>query len=504
MGVLIGIDLGTEGARVGVFDESGTELASAVRGYETRTPVAGWAEQDPQAWWDAITLATREALDMAGRRDVAGLALATMSSTVVACRADGTPLRPAILWMDARAWCEALSTRGLSHPVMRYSGGADAAEWLVPKAMWLARNEPEVYRQADRIVEALDWLVFRLTGTWASSQMQATCKSNYDPLARRYHPSLFEDMGIEGALGKFPESVLPVGAPIAEVTREAAEQLGISGRPLVAQGGIDAHIAMLATGRPEPGHIFTIAGTSNVLLALTAQEQAVPGIWGPYPEALIPGTWLLEGGQVSSGSVLRWVTRKLLGLDDRQAAALVVGAAKVPPGANSLLVLDYWMGNRTPYRDERLRGVVAGLSLSHTPEDVYRAAVESICYGTRNILQTYTDAGVGADRITVSGGVRHNPLWLQLTADVLGRPYEFAPAANLTTVAGAVCAATALGHGPDLASCSRTFAVSTRTIEPDLTAKSVYDERFALYREATAAFTGVLHKLSSSAAAVAP
>jgi sugar (pentulose or hexulose) kinase len=135
---------------------------------------------------------------------------------------------------------------------------------------------------------------------------------------------------------------------------------------------------------------------------------------------------------------------------------------------------------------------------------VYRAAVESICYGTRNILQIYTDAGVGADRITVSGGVRHNPLWLQLTADVLGRPYEFAPAANLTTVAGAVCAATALGHGPDLASCSRTFAVSTRTIEPDLTAKSVYDERFALYREATAAFTGVLHKLSSSAAAVAP
>src|SRR6478735_12648779 len=175
MGILLSIDLGTEGARVGAFTEDGRALGTAHRPYQTRFPSPGWAEHDPRDWWAAITAATRQLLSSDECRragEVVAIAAATTASTVAVLDAAGEPLRPAILWMDCRSGAESERTAQLApdHPILEWSGGSDAAEWLVPKAMWLRKHDPDAYRSAARIVEAVDYITFRLTGEWTGSQ----------------------------------------------------------------------------------------------------------------------------------------------------------------------------------------------------------------------------------------------------------------------------------------------------------------------------------------------
>ncbi|SEG74569.1 FGGY-family pentulose kinase [Thermomonospora echinospora] len=505
MSALLGIDLGTEGARVAVFTGDGTVLGTGRHGYPTRYPRPGWAEQDPEDWWRAVVRATRAALTEAGDPEVAGVAVATTASTVVACDDAGRPLRPAILWMDGRAGAESELTGRTGHEVLRYSGGSDAVEWLVPKAMWLARHERRTYERAARIVEAVDYLTWRLTGTWTATRMNAVCKSNHDPRGTGYPAELYALLGVPDLVKKLPPTVLPVGAVAGEATDAARAELGLRGRPAVAVGGIDAHLSLLATGGLAPGRLSVVCGTSNAFVAEIDEPVFTPAIWGPYPDALRTGYWLVEGGQVSAGSVLRWMSEDLLGYTRERLPELCEEAGRVGPGEHGLTVLDYFMGNRTPLRDPGLRGAVLGLTLGTTPAQLYRAAVEGVAYGTRQVLESFLDAGVPVEEIYVSGGIRHNPLWLQTTADVLGRPLRLVgrpdgaggAGDNLTLRACAVIAATAVGAQPDLATAAAAFTPVTTLVEPSAQAghTAAYDEGYALYRQATQDTREVSHRL---------
>ncbi|MEV5712077.1 FGGY-family carbohydrate kinase [Actinoallomurus sp. NPDC052274] len=494
MTALLAIDLGTEGARVAVFDADGRVLGTGEHGYPTRYPRPGWAEQDPDDWWRAIVVAARTALTTAGDPEVTGVGLATTASTVVMLDEAGRPLRPAILWMDSRAGAESDLTAGTGHEVLRYAGGADAVEWLVPKAMWLARNEPETYGSAARIVEAVDYLTWRLTGTWTGSRMNACCKANHVARGEGYPAGLYELLGVPDLAKKLPPVVLPVGAPAGEVTREASAELGLRGRPVVAVGGIDAHMSLLATGGLSPGRLSMVCGTSNAFVAEIEDPVFTPAIWGPYPDALRDGFWLVEGGQVSAGAVLRWVCEDILGGTRERLPELLAEAEGVHPGEHGLVVLDYFMGNRTPLRDPRLRGAVLGLTLGTTPAQLYRAAVEGVAYGTRQVLDSFLDAGVPVEDIYVSGGIRRNPLWLRVTADVLGRPLRLVAGDNLTLRACAVIAAAVTDEHPDLAAAAAAFTPVTTLIEPS--PADAYDEGYALYRQATEATRDLAHALS--------
>lgn len=504
MAVLLAIDLGTEGARVGAFDADGRPLATAHSGYRTTYPRPGWAEQDPREWWAATVTATREVLAndttiAAGR--VEGIAAATTASTVAVLDANARPARPALLWMDARASAEAEATGGFAptHPVLRWSGGVDAVEWLVPKAMWLASHEPEIYRQSHRIVEALDYLTYRLTGTWVASRMNATCKWNYDPLTGCLPEKLYADLGVPDLATKLPSDIRPVGSPAGQLGDEAARELGITGRPVVATGGIDAHISLLGCGAPSPGLVSVVAGTSTVFVTETPEPIHTPTIWGPYPHALRDGQWLIEGGQVSSGSVLRWMAEDVLGRPRSGLAALVADARAVVPADHGLLMLDYFMGNRTPHRDARLRGTILGLTLASTPAQLYRAAVEAVAYGTRSVLDSFVDAGIPVDRVVLSGGIRHNPLWLAITSEVLERRLEVVESDNLTLRAGAVAASAAAGWHPNLETAAKAFGSPTRTVDHTGAHATAYREGYARYRAATELLRPVLHELSDIA-----
>ena len=498
MGLLLSLDLGTEGARAGAFITDGAALGSVHRPYPTTFPRAGWAEQDPRDWWTAIVDATQALLattDCRSAGPVVAIASATTASTVAVVDAAGVPLRPALLWMDSRASPQAQRTAGFAdaHPILAWSGGSDASEWLAPKAMWLKEHEPETFDRAARIVEAIDYLTFRLTGRWVGSQLNAVCKYNFDSLAGRFPTELYADLGIADLVDKLPDQILPVGSVAGPLAAGAAAELGISAGTPVGVGGIDAHVSLLACGAAE-GVVSLVSGTSSAIVAEVDEPVVTAEVWGPYPHALRTSKWLVEGGQVTSGSVLKWAGENIMGVARADLAALVAGAAAVDPGAHGLRALDTFMGNRTPYRDARLRGAVVGLTLGTTREELYRAAVEAVACGTRGVIDSFMRAGVCCDRLVFSGGIEKNALWQQVTVDVLGREAEIVDGDNLTLRACAVIAATAAGLVRDLHEGAAAYAPPTRTLTPDLDRREVYQQTYDDYVGLLSALTPLMHE----------
>lgn len=497
MARVLSFDFGTGGVRAGVYCSDELRMVSSAEAtYDTHYPRKGWAEQDCSQWLAAMVDAGRSAVAMAESPDIAAICVATTASTVAFCRQDGEPVRPAILWMDARASAEARATEAIDHAVMAYCGGGDAAEWLVPKAMWLARHEPDRYRQADVICEALDFVNYHLTGQWVGSRMNAACKWNYDSLVGAFVPEIYASLGIAELSDKLPGRIVPVGAPIAQASGPLLARMGITGQPLVAQGGIDAHIGMLGANTVNPGSMLIIGGTSNVHLAQLSAMSDMSGFWGPYPNALMDGLWLVEAGQVSTGSILSWLAETVFGLDDTGHRRLMDDVLAADSPEHGLLTLDYWMGNRTPYRDADLRGALLGLSLGHTRADIYASAVDAVALGSANVVAVLAERGIEPDRIVMAGGICRNPLWLQATIDALGRPVGVAREDNLSLLGCAVCSATALGLFDDLATAARALAAPTRRVEPRPSRTEWYRSSLALYRQATEALTPVMHALA--------
>lgn len=265
---------------------------------------------------------------------------------------------------------------------------------------------------------------------------------------------------------------------------------------MVAQGGIDAHIGMLGADVVAPGRMLFIGGTSVVQLTQLGGQADVTGFWGPYPNALTDGHWLVECGQVSAGSVMAWLAGTIFGLDGAGHAALIAEVAATPARAEGLLALDYWMGNRTPYRDGALRGALMGLTLGHGRADIYASVVDAVALGSANVLACLDERQVPIDRVVMAGGIVKNAAWLQATVDALARPVHVAREDNLSLVGAAVAAATAVGLYPSLAAAAKACATPTREIAPNPARSAYFARTLPLYREATEALTPVLHALS--------
>jgi sugar (pentulose or hexulose) kinase len=476
-------DGGTESLRARIYDQRGECLGSQAIPYETHF-APGRAEQNPADWWTNFVTASRGAIAAAGI-DPAGIeaiTYATTCCTVVALDENGEALRPALLWMDVRAHAEAAAVLATGDPALALNGngqGPVSAEWMIPKALWLKRNEPDIFARAHRICEYQDYLTHKLTGEWAASLDNAGLRWHYRSRDGGWALGLLEKLGLEDLEAKWPPRVVAPGAVIGTLTAAAAETLGLRQSVKVVQGGADALIGMIGLGVHKPGQLAMITGSSHLQFGVTTAPLSAPGVWGAYADIVYPDRWIVEGGQTSTGSIINWLSRLTGGPLD--FPTLTAKAAALEPGCEGLLVQDHFQGNRTPHTDPLSRGAIVGLTLAHEPHHIFRAIMEGIGFGTRAILDAFDKAGYLGKEMTVGGGAAASELWLQIHADTSGLPVRVPRSPDAPSTGSAVLAGVGAGHFASIDDGIAAMVRPGHTIDPIPANVARYQEIYPRY-----------------------
>lgn len=494
MDCVLGIDMGTGGARVGIFDLKGKPIVFCGEDYPLYTPATGQAEQDPAEWWEAICKASRRAVAESGidPHCIRGMSVDTTCCTVLLSGDDMVPLRRAILWMDVRASAQAKRIYESGHDALKLCGyGMVSAEWLPCKALWLKEHEPELYHRATRFYECTDWLMYRLTGAYTASINCAAARWFYNAAEGGYPVDFYRQIGLEDLTEKLPERVLSMGELAGRLSAEAAEQMGLVPGIPVGEGGADAFVGVIGLNAVQPGKLTLITGSSHLHVAQVRKPIHSRGMWGSYPDCIVPGLQMVEGGQTSTGSIIEWFVKNLCGSVKEQAAEegcsvydiLNREAEKLPVGAEGVMALDFFQGNRTPYVDPDIRGMFYGLSLGHTPAHMYRAIIESICYGTEAILERFRAAGFRPDSIIISGGAVKSRFWMQTHADVCNLPIVVPEVTEGPCLGSAILGAVAGGVYPDVQTAADAMTSVAYRVEPDAQRHEEYRFYFEKYKE---------------------
>ena len=483
MAYFLTIDGGTESLRARIYDLQGNCLGTSAAPYETDFKL-GRVEQNPEDWWVNFVKASRQTITASGVSpdQIEAICYATTCCTVVALDRDGRAIRPAIMWMDVRAHDEAQAVLKTGDSALELNGaglGPVSAEWMIPKALWLKRHEPETFQKAHRICEYQDFLTYRLTGYWAASLDNVGLRWHYRSRLDGWASDLLAALDLSELEGKWPQRVVPPGDVIGTLTASAANALGLPATVKVVQGGADALIGMIGLGVHKPGQLAMITGSSHLQFGVTETPIHAPGIWGSYADIVYPERYIVEGGQTSTGSIINWLSRLTgnpLDLEELNAKA-----ASLEPGCEGLLVQDHFQGNRTPHTDPLSRGALIGLTLGHELHHVFRAVMEGIGFGTRAILDAFKAAGYTGLEMTVGGGATASDIWLQIHADTAGIPVLVPASPDAPSTGCAVLAGFGAGRFSSIDDGISAMVHSGRLIEPRPENVEKYDTIYARY-----------------------
>ncbi|WP_329415684.1 ribulokinase [Streptomyces sp. NBC_00704] len=518
----VGIDFGTlSGRAVVVRVRDGAELGAAEFVYPhavldrelpdgTRLP-PDWALQVPADYIDVLRHAVPEALARSGVRpeQVIGVGTDFTACTMLPVLADGTPLcelpdyvsRPHAyvkLWRHHAAQGQADRINALAEerkePWLARYGGKISSEWEFAKALQLLEEDPEVYGRTERWVEAADWIVWRLSGSYVRNACTAGYKGQYQDGAypsRDYLAALNPDFAGFVA-DKLDHPIGRLGDRAGGLTAEAAAWTGLPEGIAVCVGNVDAHVTAPAAVAVEPGRMVAIMGTSTCHVMSSDQQGVVPGMCGVVDGGILPGLWGYEAGQSGVGDIFAWFIRTHLPAEyAEKAAALGMGAheyltslaAGQKVGEHGLIALDWHSGNRSVLVDHDLSGVLVGQTLSTRPEDVYRALLEATAFGTRTIVDAFEAAAVPVEELIIAGGLTKNALLMQIYADVTRRPLGVIGSAQGPALGSAMHAAVAAGAYDDIRAAAHAMGKVQRGVyQPDPERAAAYDALYAEYR----------------------
>lgn len=525
----IGVDFGTLSGRTVIVDVSnGKELATAVHEYsngvideylpDTRIRLEpDWALQDPNDYLEVFKTTIPAVLKESGVSpdDVIGVGIDFTACTMLPTRADGTPLcflpewrnNPhswVKLWKHHAAQPEAnqlnaiARENGFGHILDRY-GGKISSEWFFPKAWQILDEAPEVYRAADRLIEAADWVVWQLTGI----ETRNSCTAGYKAMWSKtegFPPKTFFrslDPRLENVVDeKMKRDILPLGVRAGRITEQAAQWTGLNVGTAVAVANVDAHVSVPAATVTEGGRMVMIMGTSICHMVLGETEEIVPGMCGVVMDGILPNKPGFEAGQSCVGDHFQWFTETCVPEEyEREARQRGISihqlleekAAAQKPGESGLLVLDWWNGNRSILVDVDLTGMILGMTLLTKPEEVYRALIEATAFGTRLIVETFQRHHVPIHELVATGGLPdRNRLLMQIYADVTGLPIYVPEAAQIgalgSAMHGAVAAGSASGGYDSIMEASRKMArLRPVNYQPIQQNKAIYDRLYSEY-----------------------
>lgn len=517
----VGVDFGTLSGRALVVRISdGQELGSGVYEYpdgviDTRLPGTAellpgdWALQNPADWVDVLQHAVPAAIAAAGvdPADIVAIATDFTACTVLPTDRSGTPLceKPELrarphawpkLWRHHAAQGQADRINALAHerkePWIDRYGGKISSEWQFAKALQVLEEDRAIYDATARWIEAADWIIWQLTGVETRNACTAGYKGIYQDGA---YPSADYLAALHPDFADFPTTRLEhplseLGQPAGTLTLQAAGWSGLPEGIIVAVGNVDAHVSAPAAKAVRPGQMLAVMGTSSCHVMVSDVLAEVPGMCGVVDGGIVAGLYGYEAGQSGVGDIFaRWVNNNVPDAYFHEAelrresvhAYLTHLASQQEIGAHGLVALDWHSGNRSVLVDHRLSGMIVGLTLATKAEEIYRALLESTAFGTRRIIEAFTDAGVSIEEFVVIGGLLKNEFLMQLYADVIGRPLSTALSAQGPALGSAIHAAVAAGAYPDVPTAAEAMGnVRRHAYLPDARRQRAYNE---LYRE---------------------
>jgi len=519
--VVIGVDVGTGSARAGVFDLSGRMLGTAKRDILMWREAGQMVEQSSNDIWQAVCAVVREVVLQAGISlgQVGGVGFDATCSLVVLGEG-GRPLpvgpsenaaRNVIVWMDHRAVDQAERINATRHPVLRYVGGVISPEMETPKLLWLREHRPQVFDAAWQFMDLADFLTWRASGSLDRSSCTVTCKWTFLAHEDRWDESYFRQIGLgvlaDEGFARIGTRIVDPGTALGQgLTEGAAADLGLVAGTPVGAGLIDAHAGGVGTVGAMGGDVTAcmgyVFGTSSCTMTSTDAPLFVPGVWGPYYRAMVPGKWLNEGGQSAAGAAMD----RLLSMHPaaeaargeaaseglalpvwlaHQAEAVAGGASQAIRLAEGLHVVPEFLGNRAPFADPHARAIIAGLTMEDDIASLvalYVAGLSGIGYGLRQIIETQRENGAPVEAIAISGGAGRQPFVRQMLADATGVPVVATRAAEPVLAGAAMLGAVAGGLFPDLTSAMEEMTAAEAVYQPSgAGVAAIHEARFSAF-----------------------
>lgn len=529
----IGIDFGTLSARAVIVDiASGEELAMSEMKYkhgvmsefflDNKKLPENFALQHPQDYFEAMRVVVRNVVreSQIKKEDIIGVGIDFTASTILPVTNDGTPLcffekfknRPhsyVKLWKHHAAQREADEINALAESMneswLKRYGGVISSEWMLPKIYQIVKEDQEVYEHTDRFIEAADWIVWQLIG----EETHSVCTTGFKAIwneeegypCREFFRNL--DKRLEYLIGtKVSEHIITMNKPAGRLSKKGAELLGIAEGTPVAPAIIDAHAALSSVGVMEPGSLMIIIGTSSCHILLGEQEVFIPGISGVVKNGILDGYYAYEAGQACVGDCFEWFVKNCIPQvytveaeknEENIHMFLRKKAQKLPPGSNGLLALDWWNGNRTPYVNAKLKGMICGLTINTKPEEIYRALIEATAYGTRQIIELYETNDVPVKKIFTAGGIAEkDSMLLQIYADVTGREIRTAGASQTCAHGSAILGAVSEKGYSSLKKAIQAMAKTKEVVyRPNKENHLIYTKLYELYKSLSYYFANV-------------
>jgi xylulokinase len=474
---VLAFDLGTSRLKAGLVAHDGSLLALASATYPTRSDGPDRAEQDPAAWWWAVTSTVRDLLaaEPSAVAGIGAICAVGQGPTCVAVDTAGEPTRPAITWQDRRTTDE-------TGAVAAATGLPPWSNGILPAALWIERHEPAVSGRTRAYLTSWEWIARRLAGVAAS-----TLSAGEVPPA----PEVIGPLGLPPA--KVPPPVF-AGSVVGPLRADIAFELGLrSGIPVVA-GLNDAFASCLGAGLAEPGDAIDTGGQSGGFAVCTSSEPDVAGAWiAPAP---IDGLWLVGGAMSATGLALDWLAASVLG-GGFAVQSLLEEAAGVPPGADGVVFLPYLAGERSPLWDPKARGAFVGLTSAHGRAHLVRAVLEAAAFAVRHVAEPIRAAGYEVASVRVCGGNARSRLWNQVKADVLGVPVLVPAEPNTAVLGAAILGVVGMGATASPRAAIDAMVRTSTRLEPDPSTRAAYDAGYAIYRSLYPALREPMHALTA-------
>jgi len=504
-GYLVGIDIGTQGSKGALLTLDGKVVATSYIEHGVSTPRPGWAEHDAERiWWGDLKKICRDLIHKADidPKRIAAMGCSGLAPDVLPVNSQGKPLRTAILYGDARSIKETqwLNKKVGKKKIFEISGRSLYTQAAGPKILWLKNNEPEVFSKTFKILTATSYLVYKLTGNYVIDYCNADCFTPlFDFKKSRWSEEMCDVVGISPQV--LPE-IRFAGDIAGRVTIDASRETGlVQGTPIIV-GTTDFAADILSTGTIKEGEAALLYGSTMLIWVIVKEPKFHPLLFsGTF---VIPGSYRIGGAMATSGALTKWfrdnfaqAEREIEKRTGVNAYSLLSDQAQhVSPGSDGLVVLPYFKGERTPILDEKARGLIIGLTLSHTKAHLYRALLEGTAYGLQHHLEILKDLGVKVTKINAVGGGTKSNLWTQIISDVTGVEQRCLHHSTSSSIGDAYLAGYGVGVFKGFEIIRQKWIKIEKEVKPSKEAHLEYKKYYRIYRSLYRHVKREMHELA--------